>query len=176
MFFKKKNNYFLVNKIYSKILIQSRCEFIYKKLGVPDTFDGRFDVLILLTIIVIYNLSNLNSKGKILAQDLFDYLFKDLDYTLREMGLGDSGVSIKIKHLVSAYMGRQKSYCESFKSKNFNKLYMHIDNNIFRNSKTKPDKVKKICDYCFLVIENFENFDKEEFLEGNFLFPSFKIK
>ena len=69
----------------------------------------------------------LKSNGKSLAQDLFDHLFADLDYTLREMGLGDAGVSIKIKKLVSAYMGRQKAYCDSFKNNDVKKLFEHIE-------------------------------------------------
>ncbi len=176
MFFKKKNNFNVINKIYTKITNISRSKRIYQKLGVPDTFDGRFDILILFTIIVVYHLSKLNSQGKILAQNLFDHLFQDLDYTLREMGLGDAGVSIKIKKLASAYMGRQKAYCESFENKNLNKLFNNIDNNVFRNIEVKKSNINDLCNYCFIVLDNFENFDNKKFLIGEFNFPIFKIK
>ena len=79
------------------------------------------------------------------------------------MGLGDAGVSIKIKKLVSAYMGRQKAYCDSFKNNNLNKLIEHIENNVYRNGKAKKSNT-------------FKNSDKKDFLNGDFNFPIFKIK
>ena len=176
MFFKKKNNINLIIKFYTKITNISRCKSIYKKLDVPDTFDGRFDLLILFTIIVVYHLSQLNSKGKTLAQNLFDHLFQDLDYTLREMGLGDAGVSIKIKKLVSAYMGRQKAYCDSFKNNNLNKLIEHIENNVYRNGKAKKSNITALSNYCFIILDTFKNSDKKDFLNGDFNLPIFKIK
>ena len=129
----KKTKSIPVDKIYSKIVSLSRNKKFYLNLSVPDTFDGRFDMLLLFTIIVVYKLSTINPKGKDLAQKLFDRIFLDLDYSLREIGAGDVGVSTKIKTMASAYLGRQKVYCLSFKNKNVNQLIKHIDNNVYRN-------------------------------------------
>ena len=64
---------------------------------VPDTIDGRFDLLILFSIILTFFLIRTGEKGQKLSQILFDKIFLDLDLSLREMGAGDTGVHIKIK-------------------------------------------------------------------------------
>ena len=71
----KKTKSIPVDKIYSKIVSLSRNKKFYLNLSVPDTFDGRFDMLLLFTIIVVYKLSTINPKGKDLAQKLFDRIF-----------------------------------------------------------------------------------------------------
>ena len=72
-------------------------------------------MLILFTILVVYKLTLIQPHGQSLAQKLFDILFEDLDYSLRELGAGDIGVASRIKKMSSAYLGRQKSYCNAFK-------------------------------------------------------------
>ena len=94
----------LIDSYYLKIVNVSRNKVFYDKLFVPDTIDGRYDLLALFSIIFTYYLSKCGSKGVNLSQVLFDKLFLDLDLSLRELGAGDTGVHIKIKNMISAYM------------------------------------------------------------------------
>ena len=120
MFFKKKNNYETIsNEIYQKIVKFSRNKIFYTKYKVPDTIDGRFDMLVLITIIVVFRLSKIKNDGIILSQNIFDVVFRDLDFSLRELGAGDVSVSNNMKKLISSYMGRQKVYLKAFE--NYNK-------------------------------------------------------
>ena len=106
-------NKVLIDGIYEKVVLISRNKFFYTKLSVPDTIDGRFDLLVLFSVIVIFFLNQSGTNGKLLSQMLFDKIFLDLYLSLREVGAGDAGVNIKIKKMVQSYMGRQKVYCES---------------------------------------------------------------
>ena len=56
MFFKKKKYETIHNDIYQKIVEFSRNKIFYTKYKVPDTIDGRFDMLVLTTIIIVYRL------------------------------------------------------------------------------------------------------------------------
>ena len=109
------NDKILIDSYYLKIVNVSRKKVFYKKLSVPDTFDGRFDLLVLFSVITIYFLSKFGSKGQYFSQALFDKIFLDLDLTLRELGAGDAGVHIKIKNMVRSFMGRQKYIADVLK-------------------------------------------------------------
>lgn len=78
---------------------------LYAELGVPDTFDGRFDCL-MLHLCPIFNSLN-NPK---LAQRLYDVTFSRLEFALRETGTGDAGVAKKVRHMMKAFYGRLNAY------------------------------------------------------------------
>ena len=140
MFFKKNKYETVSNDIYQKIVNISRNKIFYTKYNVPDTIDGRFDMLILITIIVVHRLSKIKNQGIELSQKIFDIVFKDLDYSLRELGAGDVSVANNMKKLISSYMGRQKIYVKAFKNEDEKFLALAFKNNIFRNK----DQNKKI--------------------------------
>tara|TARA_B100000029_G_C17410381_1_gene900518 strand:+ start:423 stop:983 length:561 start_codon:yes stop_codon:yes gene_type:complete len=106
-FLKKRPN---TTKLYSKIVRQARQIEFYQTLGVPDTTNGRFDLIALHAFIVMKRLKSLGKGGEILSQSLFDCMFTDIDTNLREMGVGDISVGKKVKSLASAYYGRVKAY------------------------------------------------------------------
>ena len=50
-------NQALIDGIYEKVVLISRNKSFYTKLSVPDTIDGRFDLLVLFSVIVIFFLN-----------------------------------------------------------------------------------------------------------------------
>ena len=72
-------------------------------------------MLVLITIIVVFRLSKIKHEGIKLSQNIFDIVFKDLDFSLRELGAGDVTVANNMKKLISSHMGRQKVYIKAFK-------------------------------------------------------------
>ena len=175
MFFKKNKNYLVIDKVYKKIVVLSRDKNFYLKLNVPDTIDGRFDMLLLFTILVVFRLSKIKPDGKVLAQQLFDRFFLDLDYSLRELGVGDVGVSVKIKNMASAYLGRQKVYSNSFENNDIEFLINSLNNNVFRNTRINKINTKKLALYCFKTLKKLKNYKNSEMLAGDFEFPPSNI-
>ncbi len=166
--YQKRN---LIDTFYQKIVDVSRNKVFYSKLNVPDTLDGRYDLLSLFSIILIYSLSKSDKKGVELSQILFDKIFLDLDLSLRELGAGDAGVHIKIKNMVSSYMGRQKAYCNCFESYDFIKLEKHIAKNVYRNVSYHDDNPKLLAKYCKKCIDTFDKKNIKFFLSENLNFP-----
>tara|TARA_A100001015_G_C15043974_1_gene742004 strand:- start:3815 stop:4342 length:528 start_codon:yes stop_codon:yes gene_type:complete len=175
MFFKKNKSYISVDKIYNKIVLLSRNKTFYLKLKIPDTIDGRFDMLLLFSIIVVYKLSSIKPNGKELAQKLFDRIFLDLDYSLREIGAGDVGVSSKIKTMASAFLGRQKVYCSSFENNNIENLVDNLNNNVYRNVSVDRKIIKKLALYSFKSIDKLNLYKNSKILSGCFEFPELNI-
>ena len=87
-------------------MAQARRPVFYADLEVPDTVDGRFDLLILHVLLVIQRLyGHINE-----TQQLFDILFADMDKNLRQMGVSDISIAKKMKPMLAAFYGRAKIY------------------------------------------------------------------
>lgn len=104
-----KNIRVISDELYACALLNTREAVFYKKYGVPDTFDGRFDLLLVHIFIILHILMD-NNEYEIMSQALFDSVFKDMDQTLRELGIGDMGVPKHMKRMMKAFNGRMHSY------------------------------------------------------------------
>jgi len=93
-----------VYALYNSIVAQSRRPVFYAEWDVPDTVTGRFDMISLHLCLVLIRLRRENA-ARDTAQSLFDLFFKDMDRSLREMGVGDLGVPKKIEKMGSAFYG-----------------------------------------------------------------------
>ena len=76
-------------QLYGCAVAAARAPFFYEALGVPDTVDGRFDLVSLHVYLVVRRLTALPAPGPALSQAVFDAMFEDMDVNLREMGVGD---------------------------------------------------------------------------------------
>ena len=161
----------LVDSFYQKIVNVSRNKVFYTKLNIPDTLDGRYDLLALFSIILTFALSRSGSKGVELSQILFDKIFLDIDFSLRELGAGDAGVNIKIKDMIRSYMGRQKAYCTCFEKEDYSKLEESIIRNIFRNVDKYDNEPKLLVNYCKECVNKFKGKQIEYFISNKFNFP-----
>ena len=170
MFFKKKKYETISNVIYQKIVEFSRNKIFYTKFKVPDTIDGRFDMLVLITIVVVFRLSKIKDEGIKLSQKIFDIIFKDLDFSLRELGAGDVSVANNMKKLISSYMGRQKIYLKAFKNDDEKFLAMAFKNNIFRNIDQKESLILSLSINIFMINKKLDLIDDKKILEGDFEF------
>src|SRR6185369_17559638 len=82
----------------------------YAAYGVPDTIDGRYDMIVLHAILVLDRLKSAGGEGNEFAQRLTDYLFSDMDRSLREMGVGDLSVGKKVRRMAEVFYGRAQAY------------------------------------------------------------------
>ena len=96
--------------LYTASVDAARTPWFYTQLGVPDTLDGRFDMIGLHVFLVIDRLRRADAPGPDLAQAVFDAMFADMDLNLREMGVGDMTVGKRNKQMWEAFHGRAKAY------------------------------------------------------------------
>jgi len=97
---------------YRRIVAQARQPALYAGLGVPDSADGRFEMLALHLFVVLHRLKGERGDPACtaLAQELMDRTIADLDANLREMGAGDLGVGRRVKRMAKALYGRIAAY------------------------------------------------------------------
>jgi cytochrome b pre-mRNA-processing protein 3 len=90
---------------YAAIVAQSRQPRFYAAFGVPDTVTGRFDMISLHLGLLFYRLRTEGAQARGFSQAVFDLFFKDMDRSLREMGVGDLAVPKKIQKMGGAFYG-----------------------------------------------------------------------
>ena len=92
--------------MYRAAVGQARAPAFYGDFGVPDSIDGRFDLLVLHVFLIIRRLAG-HDRAR---QRLFDLMFADMDRSLREMGVGDMSIGKKIKPMLAGFYGRATAY------------------------------------------------------------------
>jgi cytochrome b pre-mRNA-processing protein 3 len=98
-----------IEAIYGMIVTQAREPSFYRDLGVPDTVNGRFDLLVLHLWLVLRRFKSWEG-GANLSQALFDHFCDDMDANLREMGIGDLTVPKRMQAFGEAFYGRARAY------------------------------------------------------------------
>jgi len=92
--------------LYRRLADQARLPVFYTEYGVPDTIDGRFEMLCLHAYAIFHALKGKGADADVLAQAIYDAMFADLDGSLRELGAADLGVGKRIKTMTEALNGR----------------------------------------------------------------------
>lgn len=95
--------------LYYAIVAHARQPMFYRDFGVPDTVDGRFDMIVLHAVLVFLRLRG-DPAAAPLVDDLFDVMFADLDRSLREMGVGDISVGRRVRQMARGFYGRAQAY------------------------------------------------------------------
>lgn len=98
-----------IEAIYGMIVTQAREPIFYRDLGVPDTVNGRFDLLLLHLWLLLRRLRTVLGATE-LSQALFDRFCEDMDDNLREMGVGDQTVPKRMRAFGEAFYGRVQAY------------------------------------------------------------------
>jgi cytochrome b pre-mRNA-processing protein 3 len=99
-----------IASLYGTIVAQARAAPFYRIYGVPDTVNGRFEMVVLHTVLVLRRLESEPLPVRQLGQALFDRFCTDMDGSLREMGIGDLAVPAKMRKIGEAFYGRQAAY------------------------------------------------------------------
>lgn len=93
-------------QLYFALVHQARQPVFYTEWGVPDSRDGRLELVSLHAILLMRRLRDEGGAGQDLAQSLFDLMFQDLDRHLREWGVGDLSVGKQVKKLAQSFLGK----------------------------------------------------------------------
>ena len=98
-----------ISTLYGTIVAQARLPCFYREYRVPDTVNGRLDLLVLHLALVLDRLAD-ESQLRELGQALFDHFCTDMDRNLREIGIGDLSVPKHMQRVGEAFYGRARAY------------------------------------------------------------------
>ena len=98
-----------IEAIYGMIVAQAREPLFYQGFAVPDTVNGRFDMVVVHLWMLLRRL-RATAEGATMAQALFDRFCADMDDNLREMAVSDVAVPRRMKAFGEAFYGRSIAY------------------------------------------------------------------
>lgn len=136
--------------LYESALSQARQPIFHTQLGVPDTLDGRFDLIVLHLCLVRQALLSAGEEegdGPLL-QAMDERFITDMDYALREVGVGDLSVGKQVKSMAGAYQGRWRRYKEAFADENAGDLAEALLTNVYRGTDVPAENGLVLATYC----------------------------
>ncbi|MBG51014.1 MAG: ubiquinol-cytochrome C chaperone [Alphaproteobacteria bacterium] len=157
--------------LYRALVNQARMPQFYLNTGVPDTLDGRFDLIVLHMYLVIDRLTAEGQAAGDLSQRLFDVMFDDMDQALREIGVGDLSVGKKVKTMARAFYGRLAAYDEAFRDGDIPALEGALKRNIFPEIEVEADRLTALAYYTRVARDKLSRVPLEVLREGGALFP-----
>lgn len=96
--------------LYGSIVTQARQKAFYADWGVPDTAEGRFEMVALHLVLALQRLAREGEPGQRLGQALTEAFVVDMDDIMREMTVGDLAVPRQVKRAVAAIYDRHIAY------------------------------------------------------------------
>jgi cytochrome b pre-mRNA-processing protein 3 len=155
--------------LYAAIVDQARRPAFYADLGVPDTVDGRFDMIALHAFLVLRKLRGEPTAD--LAQELFDVMFDDMDRNLREMGAGDLGVGPRVKTMAKAFYGRIAAYDQGLAAGEA-ALGEALRRNLYRKAEPPARQLGALVAYVCREAAALNRADMRRLIAGDFAFGS----
>ena len=117
--------------LYGTIVAQARTRAFYQIYGVPDTVNGRLEMIMLHAVLILQRLEREPAAVRALGQGIFDRFCRDMDESMREMGVGDLAVPRKMRRIGEAFYGRQATYREALVAADEQPLAAALQRNVF---------------------------------------------
>jgi cytochrome b pre-mRNA-processing protein 3 len=130
--------------LYGRIVESARRPVFYAEFGVPDTPEGRFDLLALHAFLVMDGLSQEAPEA---AQKLFDLMFDDMEVNLRELGASDIRIGARVKKLAQDFFGRSQAYRSALMADDRQALIAALDRNLFARTQATAKQLDALADY-----------------------------
>ena len=155
------------NKLYNSLVKLSRNNFFYQDMNLDDKLETRV-YLIFFHFAFILRATKLQKREKE-TQEVFDNIFQNIEYNLRELGDGDVSVNKKMKKLTRVFYDILLNLDKKDSNQNNNIIYL-IEKYFMIDKKKDTVNIKEFCDY-FSKFQNFcFDLDVKNMLNGSFNF------
>jgi len=156
-----------IASLYGMIVAQARAQAFYTDYAVPDTVEGRFDLIVLHLVLFIRRLAGAHAH---IGQRLFDVFCADLDDNLREMGVGDLAVPKRMRRFGEAFYGRQAAYLAALDAGDQKAFENALARNIFTGAGI-DSKAARLARYARALIRELDVQAEDTLLRGDVVFP-----
>ena len=87
--------------IYNNLINYTRNKDLYKNLNRKDNFSDRLSLFLLHFAFFLKNYKN--EKNKLILQEIYDFNFRQLELSIREIGYGDQSINKKMKDYINLF-------------------------------------------------------------------------
>ena len=155
--------------LYRIIVEQSRDPRFYADMRAPDTVEGRFEVLAIHMYAVLRRLKGHGKPSDQFAQTLFDVYFKNMDDSLRELGVGDMSIGRKIRTMAESFYGRVGAYEKSFETEDWEALRDAVARNVYEDP--NAGQASDLADYLRRTVAHIDAISLDDIFGGALTFP-----
>lgn len=156
--------------LYMALVEQSRLPVFFGSGKVPDTIDGRFDLVCIHVFLALRRLKR-DAAAAGFAQKLFDTMFVDMDRSLREIGVGDMGVGPRVKAMAKSLYGRIAAYDEGLDGSS-STLTAALARNLYGTVEVAEAELERLADYLRRADALLADQEIEALRAGRVQFPS----
>lgn len=153
-----------IEALYGAIVAQARLPVFYLDYGVPDTVNGRFEMILLHAGLLLDRLSGEASAIRKVGQDVFDRFCQDMDDTMRERGVSDIKVPKEMKRVAEAFYGRQAAYRTALNGANPQALTDALRRNVYAG--VPEHGAVRLAAYTRAVAEDLRRQEAGDLAEG----------
>lgn len=157
-------------RTYEAIVAAARQPAIFSQWNVPDTPLGRYESLSLHMILFLRRTKDAAGGLPALGQEVVEEFFKDVDHSLRELGIGDASVPKRMKKLARMFYGRAASYDGPIGMEDAKGLTDALTRNIFPDAKDWPQGID-FARHALAVAKSLDQQPDAAILAGDVLFP-----
>jgi cytochrome b pre-mRNA-processing protein 3 len=123
----------VAHALYLAAVAQARQPAFFSDRGVPDTHDGRFELIGLHVVLVTRRLRREGAAGAALARQVLEVMIADLDRNMREMGVGDLSVGRQVQRLVASFLGRAAAVDPALEHRDPGPIRTTLERNLFQS-------------------------------------------
>lgn len=157
---------------YDSIVAQARAEPFYRVLGVPDTMEGRFELIVLHTHLVLERLRREGAAGQLLSRALIETFVADMDGSMREIGIADLGVPRRVKRAAAALFERARVYAAAQHAQDAaHALPDALAEHIYGAARTGGDFPAQLARYVRYAVGSLDQQPSHALLDGRLAFP-----
>jgi cytochrome b pre-mRNA-processing protein 3 len=160
-----------ISALYGTIVAQARLPCFYREYGVPDTVNGRFDLLVLHLSMVLDRFAD-DPQLRELGQVLFDHFCADMDSNLREMGVGDLSVPKHMQRVGEAFYGRAQAYRAGLAHKGQRALTEALERNICGQETASQATAARLAAYMREAVADLRAQPASKVLAGELTMPN----
>jgi cytochrome b pre-mRNA-processing protein 3 len=170
-----------IGALYGAIVAQARAPAFYADYGVPDTVEGRFDLLILHVALFFRRAREDGESLRTVGQEVFDRFCRDMDHGLREIGISDTTLAKKMQKIGEAFYGRAAAYDKALAGADAAALAATLERNVFgahMASDSAPDtaphaapSVQRLARYVRAAADDLSRQASSEIAAGVVRFP-----
>ena len=157
--------------LYAAAVAGARQPALYLDFGLPDTPEGRFEAILLHVYLILRRFRHEDEAIRHLSQDLFDVMFEDMDESLREMGIGDFGISHRVKKMGKAFYGHVQAYDEALEATDDTPLEGALRRNLYRTGQPEAEQLGRMAAYVRRAVLDLDNTPTETLADGQVSFP-----
>jgi len=87
--------------LYNNLINYTRNKDLYKNLGRTDNFSDRLSLFLLHFAFFLKNFKN--EDNRLILQEIYDFNFRQLELSIREIGYGDQSINKKMKDYINLF-------------------------------------------------------------------------